>query len=113
LDKNHDLGKIADALQVIAAGGGVFDPTGPNRGSPPSSRQRRGSPPYPLNPPGKEKLRRIVAGQSTRHMGKEMNITTSTLRTYVKNVLAKLGAHSRLEAAAVATRENVLDELSA
>src|SRR5581483_10267709 len=33
-----------------------------------------------------------------------MNVTTETLRTYVKNVLAKLGAHSRLEAAALASR---------
>lgn len=27
-------------------------------------------------------------------MAGEMNVTTETLRTYVKNVLAKLGAHS-------------------
>jgi DNA-binding CsgD family transcriptional regulator len=37
-------------------------------------------------------------------MAGEMNITTETLRTYVKNVLAKLGAHSRLEAAALASK---------
>jgi DNA-binding NarL/FixJ family response regulator len=30
-----------------------------------------------------------------------------TLRTYVKNVLAKLGVHSRLEAVALASRENL------
>ena len=35
-------------------------------------------------------------------MAGEMNFTTETVRTYVKNVLAKLGAHSRLEAAALA-----------
>ncbi len=38
-------------------------------------------------------------------MAREMNVTTETLRTYVKNVLAKLGAHSRLEAAALASRQ--------
>jgi DNA-binding NarL/FixJ family response regulator len=37
-------------------------------------------------------------------MAAEMNVTTETLRTYVKNVLAKLGAHSRLEAAALASK---------
>jgi hypothetical protein len=36
-----------------------------------------------------------------------MNVTVSTLRTYVKNVLAKLGVHSRLEAVALASRENL------
>jgi DNA-binding CsgD family transcriptional regulator len=49
-------------------------------------------------------LRRITAGQGTRKMAAEMNVTTETLRTYVKNVLAKLGAHSRLEAAALASK---------
>ncbi len=38
---------------------------------------------------------RITGGQSTRKMAGEMTVTTETVRTYVKNVLAKLGAHSR------------------
>jgi len=43
-------------------------------------------------------------------MSYEMKIEVSTLRTYVKNVLVKLGAHSRLQAVAVATRENLLGD---
>ena len=43
-------------------------------------------------------------------MATEMNIATSTLRTYVKNVFAKLGVHSRLEAAAIASRADLLGE---
>ena len=39
-----------------------------------------------------------------------MNIATSTLRSYVKNLFAKLGVHSRLEAAAVASRTDLLGE---
>jgi DNA-binding CsgD family transcriptional regulator len=50
-------------------------------------------------------LRRIVAGQSTGQMAREMDVATSTLRSYIKNVLAKLGAHSRLQAAALASRD--------
>jgi two-component system, NarL family, nitrate/nitrite response regulator NarL len=46
-------------------------------------------------------------------MADEMEIAINTLRSYVKNVLTKLGAHSRLQAAAVATREDLLKELSA
>jgi DNA-binding NarL/FixJ family response regulator len=37
-----------------------------------------------------------------------MNITVDTVRTYVKNVLAKLGAHSRLQLAALASRDGLL-----
>jgi DNA-binding NarL/FixJ family response regulator len=57
-----------------------------------------------LTPREAEVLRRITAGQNTKKMAGEMNVTTETLRTYVKKVLAKLGAHSRLEAATFASR---------
>jgi DNA-binding NarL/FixJ family response regulator len=60
----------------------------------------------------KEVLRRIVAGQSTSQMSHEMNLATSTLRAHVGRVLTKLGVHSRLEAAALATRENLLSDPS-
>ena len=37
-------------------------------------------------------------------MAREMDVAISTLRSYIKNILAKLGAHSRLQAAAIASR---------
>jgi two-component system, NarL family, nitrate/nitrite response regulator NarL len=52
----------------------------------------------------------MIAGQSTREMCCAMNIEISTLRTYVKNVLTKLGAHTRLQAAALAMREHLLSD---
>lgn len=58
-----------------------------------------------LTPRETEVLRRIAEGQNTKKMASEMNVTTATVRTYVRNVLAKLGAHSRLEAAALASRQ--------
>jgi DNA-binding NarL/FixJ family response regulator len=57
-----------------------------------------------LTPREAEVLRRIAAGQNTKKMAGEMNVTTETLRSYVKKVLGKLGAHSRLEAATLASR---------
>jgi two-component system, NarL family, nitrate/nitrite response regulator NarL len=58
-------------------------------------------------------LGRIAAGQDTQQMAREMNIAISTLRSYVKNVFAKLGAHSRLEAAAVASQASLPAEILA
>ncbi|MGN6574424.1 MAG: response regulator [Nocardioides sp.] len=56
----------------------------------------------------REVLRRIVTGQSTEEMAREMSVTRSTARTHVQNVLQKLGVHSRLQAvAAVAGRTPV------
>jgi two-component system, NarL family, nitrate/nitrite response regulator NarL len=66
-----------------------------------------------LTPREREVLLRIAAGQSTGQMAREMHIATSTLRTYVKNLLTKLGTHSRLQAAALASREGLLAEQSA
>jgi DNA-binding NarL/FixJ family response regulator len=59
-----------------------------------------------------EVLRRIVAGESTKQMARSMQIADSTVRTYAQNVLTKLGAHSRLEASAIAVRAQLVDELS-
>jgi two-component system nitrate/nitrite response regulator NarL len=54
----------------------------------------------------REVLRRIVIGQSTDEMAKDMRVSRSTARTHVQNVLQKLGVHSRLQAvAAVAKRQ--------
>ena len=111
LRKDQNVGQIADALDVIADGGAVFDPTVSRRqGTRPGSldadrRHDNGSVSTDqLTPREEEVLRRIVAGQTTRQMATEMQVATSTLRSYIKNVLAKLGAHSRLQAAAIGSR---------
>ena len=100
--QDQSVAQIAAALDAIEAGRSVLDP-GPLR-FPARDRSRV----YELSPREKEILTRIAAGQSTRQMSGEMNITVDTVRTYVKNVLAKLGAHSRLQLAALASRDGLL-----
>jgi len=96
--KDQELDRIATALDVIAAGRSAL-------ASGPSAAPGPGPDPLAaLTPRETEVLRRIIAGQNTKTMAREMSVTTETLRTYVKNVLGKLGAHSRLEAAALASR---------
>ena len=105
LHKDQSVDQIASALDVIAAGGRVLDP-GLLR-----VRSRGAVKPGPeglldkLSPREREIVARIVGGESTRQMSFAMDITAETVRTYVKNVLAKLGAHSRLEVAALASRD--------
>lgn len=53
---------------------------------------------------------KVEYAQGTRQMSREMNVATSTLRSYVKSMLAKLGAHARLEATVLAARANLLGE---
>jgi len=108
LRKDHNVDHVVSALDVIAAGGEVFDPLMPRRL--PAEAARSANPAYYLTPREKEVLYRIVVGQGTIQMSREMNISTSTLRSYVKNMLAKLGVHSRLEAVYRATSEDLLTD---
>ena len=108
LRKDLSVDQIAAALDVIAAGGRVPDPgvLGVR-----NRRQVRPDPVAPLDmlpPREKEIVIRIARGESTLQMSLAMSVTAETVRTYVKNVLAKLGAHSRLQLAALASRDGWL-----
>jgi two-component system, NarL family, nitrate/nitrite response regulator NarL len=106
LRKDHHVDQVVSALDAIAAGGVVFDPL-LWRPAPAKGARRTNSAHY-LTRREKEVLQRIVAGQSTVQMSHGMNISTSTVRSYVKDMLAKLGVHSRLEAASRAISEDML-----
>lgn len=55
-------------------------------------------------------LELLVAGQDTAAMVSSLGVSAATIRTHVQALLTKLGAHSRLEAAAFAVRHGLLDE---
>jgi two-component system nitrate/nitrite response regulator NarL len=106
LRKDHSVANVVSALDVIAGGGVVFDSLLSRPVTAEGARSTNST--YYLTPREKEVLHRIVVGQGTIQMSREMDISTSTVRSYVKNMLAKLGVHSRLEAAFRATSENLL-----
>src|SRR6516165_8650472 len=55
----------------------------------------------------REVLRLLASGRSNREIGAELFITSKTASVHVSNILAKLGAASRTEAAAIAHREGL------
>lgn len=57
----------------------------------------------------REVLTCLTRGMSTPDMAEALGITRYTCRSYVKNVLAKLHAHSRHEAVSIAIREGLVD----
>lgn len=95
--KDQSVGEISRALEMIASGMAVFSPGLQSRGS---AERRRREALDALTPREKEVLTRMVAGESTVRIATAMGVTTGTVRIYVGNVLAKLGVHSRLQAAA-------------
>jgi two-component system nitrate/nitrite response regulator NarL len=112
ISKAGEVDEVAAALDVIAGGGVVFDAgaTGVARHrQPPPAR----NPLDALSPREKEVLAQIVAGNSTQLMARAMGITAGTVRMYVRGVLTKLGAHSRLQVAAMARQHAWLDLLTA
>jgi two-component system, NarL family, nitrate/nitrite response regulator NarL len=111
LSKDANVAQIVQALAAVAAGGTVFEPGLTSR--PAAGARRHDRRVYELTPREQEVLRRIVDGQGTGQMATEMNIATSTLRSYVKTLLTKLGTHSRLQAAALASREGLVAEMPA
>jgi DNA-binding NarL/FixJ family response regulator len=57
-----------------------------------------------LTPRELEVLRLLVEGRSNRQIAEQLFISTKTASVHVTNLTAKLGVHSRLEAAAMARR---------
>jgi two-component system nitrate/nitrite response regulator NarL len=101
--KDQRTDSIVRAVEVVGVGGMAFGPAPPHQQGSRIAAEYRDNRLWALTPRETEVLRRIVAGQSTRQMASEMDVTISTLRSYIKSILAKLGVHSRLQAAAIAT----------
>ncbi len=55
-----------------------------------------------------EILALVAQGRSNGEIGKQLFIATKTVSVHVSNILAKLGASTRTEAAAIAQRKNLL-----
>lgn len=107
LRKNQTPETLTSALEAISSGKVAFG-LGPYRR--PSGRSMPSPPkdiPQKLTPRERQVLQRIVAGQSTGQMAREMNVATSTLYSHIGRMLTKLGAHSRVQAAAIASRRPV------
>jgi len=55
-----------------------------------------------------EVLRRLARVESTSAIARTMLLSTHTVRNHVSSILVKLGAHSRLEAVAIALRDGTI-----
>lgn len=110
LRKDQRPASVVRAIETVGAGGTAFGAATDPATSGPRNRRaavgQRDSRLWALTPREAEVLERIAAGQSTRRMASEMDVTVSTLRSYIKSVLTKLGVHTRLQAAVIANRQD-------
>lgn len=107
LSKNGALGDVLNALRT-AHGGGMTVSTDILarllRSTSPVSVPRSGG----LTAREDEVLQLMAAGLDARAVARRLGISVHTCRGYQKAVLAKLGAHSQLEAVAIATRRGLV-----
>ena len=109
LRKDQKPETITAALGMISTGRTAFDPLSSRQ----PCRRTMQSPMeemlQKLTPRERQVLQRIVAGQSTGQMAREMNVAMSTLRSHIGRILNKLDAHSQVQAAAIASRGSAGD----
>jgi DNA-binding NarL/FixJ family response regulator len=53
-------------------------------------------------------LQAIAQGRSTKEVAESLFISQLTVQTHVKNILGKLGVHSKLEAVTFALRHDLI-----
>jgi PAS domain S-box-containing protein len=64
----------------------------------------------PLTKRQNQVLHLLAEGQSTVQIAAALHLSIETVRNHVRHVLRALGAHSRLEAVAIARREGLLED---
>lgn len=112
----HDasVAELGEAIEQAGAGRFAIDPdrlhSALRRIS--ANRDGRGEEPAALSrltPREREVLRLLARGLDNEEIGAQLYLSAHTVRTHVGNILRKLGAHSRAEAARIALRVGVAE----
>jgi len=102
--KNLRAGPLLAALADLGRRARIAGQEGDGHGQPGSGVSAGGSPLSCLTERELEVLKLLAAGHSNREIGTELFISPKTASVHVSNILAKLKAASRTEAAAIAYR---------
>jgi len=97
--------ELANAVQTVANGGVLIDPSVARKvvaefaRLTPSARPINDGLPDPLTERELNVLRLLAEGMSNREIGNKLSLTEGTVKNYVTNVLQKIGARDRTQAA--------------
>jgi DNA-binding NarL/FixJ family response regulator len=115
LPKDGSLIETLHALRTAQSGGLIVPPALLMRlMSRPTETQDRPRPeplPFTLTDRERETLAALSEGLDVRRMSARLGISPHTCRGHVRRLLAKLGAHSQLEAVALAQKHGLLDDV--
>lgn len=108
MTKDRAVGDLVAAVRVVH-GGGAFMPASALVDLLPRLSRQYQPAGHDLTRREREVLDLLAGGLSNPDIADRLYLSVNTVRNHVQNVLAKLGAHSKLEAVAVARREGLLD----
>jgi DNA-binding NarL/FixJ family response regulator len=108
LTKDQAAREVAEAVKAAAAGEALISPALLARLLPKLNRTHR-SVGADLTDREREVLGLLARGYANKVIAAELFLSVNTVRNYVQSVLAKLGAHSKLEAVSTAVREGLID----
>jgi DNA-binding NarL/FixJ family response regulator len=106
--KASDASTVIDAIRTVAAGGAYFDP----RIAHVVLRKLGGAPAAaahsPLTPRETEILRLVAGGIGNAEIGERLSISLGTVKGHVADILDKLAASDRAQAAVTAYRRGLI-----
>lgn len=106
--KTQPLGDVINAIRSASTGEAVVNPTMLARVLP-RLASRRNTPSDHLTKRELEVLGAMVTGASNQVIADRLFISRDTVRNHVASILQKLGAHSKLEAVALALQRGIVD----
>jgi DNA-binding NarL/FixJ family response regulator len=109
LSKTRSLGEVTSAVRAAATGEAVISPEMLARLLPRLHRGGR-SGGSELTEREREVLGLLADGLSNAAIAEQLTVSVHTVRNHIANLSAKLGAHSKLEALAIAVREGLLPD---
>ena len=105
VSKTRSLAEVAATVRAAASGEAVISPEMLARLLP---RLQVGASPKQLTEREREVLDLVSEGLSNAAIAERLVVSVHTVRNHIANLSAKLGAHSKLEALAIAVREGLL-----
>ena len=106
LAKEHGVGELVAAVHAAGVGRSLVDPSVVARLA---SRMRAVTADRPeLTPRECEILQLLADGVATDEIARRLVLSRHTVRNHIRNVLAKMNAHSRLEAVAMGVQHRLV-----
>jgi two-component system, NarL family, response regulator LiaR len=106
--KSSDPGRIVDAVRIAAEGGAYFDPQIAHAVLARFSSSAKDSSHSPLSPRETEILQLIADGRGNSEIAESLHIGLGTVKGHIRDILEKLSAADRTQAAVVALRKGYI-----